>query len=217
MSLSIGKYMGIQKAVGEILSIDGKIVSIFIYPEKYRDISVGEIIIVNSETYFPIMVVSKNVHRARREQGFIPIKTGYEAMKEIYPDADRLYIYAASSVLVAYTDADGVLRIGYGPSPRLHDLAYPLDPDDRINLFLSNSGEPNFDMLKYLFSEGVNPIIFREFIQKNRCVIESISSKEDVFKSLFNTLIDIVPSQSILRVLIKEFLSLMRWKHEYSR
>ena len=211
MKINIGRYADVGKAVGEVLNINGDSISIFIYPEKYMDISVGKVLIINSVSHFPILIINKSVHRARREQGFTPLKTGYEKLKTIYPDADRMYIYAVSGLLIGYVDKKGVLNIGYGSPPRLHDLTYLLDSIDTTTIFLDRNGNPNFNIIRYLFSEGVDPLLFREFIIKNKDVIKSLGPKENVFDSLFNNLLTSVSNHFLLRVLIYDFIELMEW------
>ncbi len=211
MKVNVGKYNNLGSAVGEVLSINGDLISIFIYPEKHGDVSIGEVLLVNSESYFPILVIYKNIHRARREQGFTPLKAGYEKLKTIYPDVDRMYIYAISGLLIGYIDEKGYLNIGYGAPPRLHDLTYVLDSKSRAAIFLDRDEKPDFNVIRYLFSQGIDPLFFREFIMKNMDVIKSLGDKEFVFNSLFNSLLKSVPTHSLMRVLINDFIQLMGW------
>ncbi len=211
MKVNTGKYNDVGSAVGEVLNINGDVISIFIYPEKYSDVSIGEVLLVNSGSYYPILVISKNIHRARREQGFTPLKTGYEKLKTIYPDVDRMYIYAISGLLIGYIDEKGYLNVGYGAPPRLHDLTYILDSKSKTAIFLNRDGKPDFNVIRYLFSQGIDPLFFREFIMKNIDVIKSLGDKESVFNSLFDSLLKSSSNQSLMRILINDFIQLMGW------
>jgi hypothetical protein len=210
--IRVSRYSGSETAVGEVASINGSKYIIYLYPERYPEISIGDILLIDSGIYHPIIVVDENIHRARREQGFTPLHTGHDELKEIYPDADRLYIYAISGVNVAYADEKGSVKTGFGPSPRLHDFAYDMEEEDKERLFLDEGDTPNFTILRYLLHGARDPILLREFIARNRDVITKLGDEREVFSAFFNAITEMNLGDAFLKTAIDDFLSIMGWR-----
>lgn len=210
MKIDLGKYRGNSDALGEVSGIDGVKLSIYVYPDKYSSISVGDIIVVNSDTYFPVMIVSKNLHRVKREQSFTPMRTDYETLKRVFPDVNRLYTYVVSGVLVAYLDLKGNVYRGIGPSPRIHDFVYKLDEIDKVSL-MRGEGKIDFSILRYFVGFVRDTLLIREFILKNRLAISELGSESEVFNALFKVLLDAGLSDNDIRIICDDFLSIMGW------
>ena len=210
MSIKVSRYSGAKIAVGEVASIHGSEVIVYIYPHRYPEVSVGEVLLINSGDHYPIIIIDRNIHRARREQGFTPLMTGHDELKEIYPDADRLYIYAVSGITVGFSDKKGGVTIGIGPSPRLHDFAYIMDSNDRSDLFLADR-EADFTILRYLLHSRNDPILLREFLIKNRDVINGLGEEREVFKKFFKTLSSIMMNEYLFKIILTDFINVLGW------
>jgi len=210
--IKVSRYTGSEAAVGEVASINGSKYVIYVYPERYPEISIGDILLIDSGVYHPIIIVDENIHRARREQGFTPLHTGHDELKEIYPDADRLYIYAISGVNVAYADEKGDVKVGFGPSPRLHDFTYDMEEKDKEKLFLNEEDALDFTILRYLLHGARDSILLREFIARNRDVIAGLGDEREVFKAFFTVITEMNLGDAFLKTAIDDFLRVMRWR-----
>lgn len=211
MKLNVLKYIQRDDPIGEVLSIDGNVINVYVYPEYYGSISINQFLIIVSKHFFPITVVFKNIHRTKREGSFAPSRTGYERLKEIYPDIDRTYVYAISTYLVGYSSLDGEVYISPNISPRLHDFTYVLDEDDTIALFKRN-GQLDFGLLRYLLSFKQDPLFFRDFLFKNRHVLKSLSNKETIFKTVFDVIRSVITDERIMRVMLNDLVCVLEWE-----
>ena len=210
--IKVSRYTGSETALGEVASINGNRFIIYVYPEKYPEVSIGDILLIDSGVYHPIIIVDESIHRARREQGFTPLRTGHDELKEIYPDADRLYIYAISGLNVAYAGEKGGVKIGFGPSPRLHDFTYEMEENDKKSLFLDEEDRPDFMIIRYLLNDARDPILLREFILRNRDVIIRLGDEEEVFKAFFTAVTEMNLGDAFLKTAVEDFLRIMGWR-----
>jgi hypothetical protein len=136
------------------------------------------------------------------------MKMGYEDLKAVYPDADTLYIYVISGVMIAYCDSSGRVFHGIGPSPRLHDLSYGMNVEDVKNIFVID-GEPNFGCLRYFIDVTNNTMLVREFFVKNKEAIMMLGPPKKVFRELFISLLESGLSEGIIRDIVKDFMDVI--------
>ncbi len=206
--IELSKYSNIENAIGEVLSIDGNRITIYVYPERFQDISMGDMLIVKSDYVNPILVIDRNIHKARREQGFTPIRVGIEEFRRLYPDSEYYYMYVTSGLYVSYADSNGVLFLSIGASPNVHDLAFKLDSNDRIKLFLKGS-EISFDILRYIFWDKIDIMLFREFLIKNIDVLRKLGSIAELIGPLSRSIITLTRNHVVFKNLIKEFIEVL--------
>jgi hypothetical protein len=207
MNIDLGRYRGLEKAIGEVSSIEGVGVDIHVYPEKYHLVSVGDILLVNSGGYHPIIVVTRSLHRVRRERSFITAGVDHEGMKRVYPDSERLYIYVISGVMVGYIDISGEVSYGLGYSPRVHDFTYILDPEDRGALLMEDS-EIDLRLVRRLLEHTSDPLIFREFLIRNRDVIDGLGDVDIVFSELFKIMLDLRIDEGAIGIMVSDFIKI---------
>ena len=207
MRIKIDRYRG-NKAFGEVSSIDGVEVSIYVYPEKYQNISIGNVVILNSGSYYPVIIIHRNLHRARREQSFYVLRMGHEDLESIYPDAITQYIYVVSGIMVGYCNTLGEVNWSIGPPPRLHDLSYLIDRDDLENLLLVG-GNPNFRWLENLIRATNDTLVIKEFFIKNREVLRDIGDPKKVFMELFISLFESGLRDDVIKNILKSFIEVV--------
>lgn len=203
MKIDMSKYIDPGNALGEVSSIDGLNINIYIYPDRFPDISIGEIVVVNSGGILPVVIITSNIHRALSERGFTPLKMDHGDLSRMYPDIDRLYTYVATGVMTGYISRDGLIHIGLGGNPRIHDLVYIMDRDDRYILF-HRDGRLDLSPLIYI-GGGLGDIVFmREFIKRNMDILLRGSTIDELISTIFNTLLRVGISQHHIGSIISE-------------
>jgi len=185
--MNISKYRTGRKAVGEVANILGNNVSVYLYPEAYEDVSMGDFLLITGRKTSFVSVVVKNLHRVRRERSFSLMGMDYEDIKEIYPDIDRLYIYAVEAAIIGTVDLSGKLSIGLGGAPRIHDMVFKMDEEDILEVFRYR--DISFDLLKYLEGYVGDDVWVREFFRRNREVLRSLGDGGDILEKLMDTLV----------------------------
>ena len=203
MRIDISKYIEPNNALGEVSSIDGLNINIHVYPDRFQEISIGEILIVNSGVFLPVILITRNIHRALSERGFTPLKMDHSDLNKLYPDIERLYIYVATGVMIGYMSSDGSINIGLGGNPRIHDLAYLMDKDDKYRFFY-HDGRLDLTPLIYAGDELGDIVLIREFIRRNIDVLLRDSTVEELISRLFNILLRVGVNQYHIGNIINE-------------
>lgn len=203
--MKLSKYINSRKPVGEVSSISGNTVNIYLYPESYEDVSVGDIVLVASRVNGYVGVVVKNLHRVRRERSFSLMGMDYEGVKKLYPDIDRLYIYAVEVALVAYFSQGSGVNLGLSGAPRIHDPVFKLDEADGSELFRGVNGI-SFDILRYLSVYLGDDIWVREFFRRNSKLFRGLGGGEELLERLMDILVWIGVSPLVFSRVVSTFV-----------
>lgn len=134
--------------VGEVAGVEGDILEVFIYPEKYNDVFVGSIVLVDSSDIKLLGIVVKKAHSSRYGT-FAPLRRSREELKKAYPDIDRYHRYVSSILYTSVLESETITHVRKG-SPRLHDRVYSLGKETYVKEFLKPSGEWDLKFLDHL-------------------------------------------------------------------
>lgn len=203
--MKLAKYINNRKSIGEVSSISGNTISLYLYPEEYEDVSIGDIVLVVSRANGYVGVVVKNLHRVRRERSFSLMGMDYEDVKKLYPDIDRLYIYAVEVAMVGYFSEDSGLNIGLGGAPRIHDPVYKLDVDDAVKLFTDSDGV-SFDVFRYLRDYLSDDVWVREFFRRNASLFRRLVEDEPLLERLMDMLVWLGVSPLVFSRVVSTFV-----------
>lgn len=187
--MRLAKYINMRKPVGEVSSISSNTVSVYLYPDAYEDVTMGDLVLVASRLNGYIGVVVKNLHRVRRERSFSLMGMDYEEVKRLYPDIDRLYIYAVEVAMVGYFPEGSSINVGLGGSPRLHDPVFKLDEEDAVNLFMDDAGVVSFDVFRYLSGYLGDDVWVREFFRRNSGLFRRLGDGEILLERIMDILV----------------------------
>jgi len=197
--MRISKYNA-RRPVGEVAGISGTNITVYLYPEAYEDVSMGDLLIVISKLRGYVGVVVKNLHRVRRERSFSLMGMDYEEIKKLYPDIDRLYIYALEMSLIGFSGDEGFFNLGLGGAPRIHDPVYKLDWDDVVEVFKTGD-EVSFSVFRYLADYLGDDVWVREFFRRNASVLSRLGEREYLLERMMDALVWVgVPSKVFGRV-----------------
>lgn len=155
MLISDDKYL-----VGEVAHIEDDIIDVFIYPEKFKDVSKGSILLINSEVLKPIGVVVKTAHSARYAS-FSPLRLDRTSLDDAYPDIKNYHKFVSTIVYTSVLKDDKVLHYRYS-APLLHDQVYIIRENSLLEKFFKPRGKWDFSFLEYLLNHGLNHLDLRE-------------------------------------------------------
>jgi len=186
--MNIVKYTNSRSRIGEVASISGNLINVFLYPHSYQSVSMGDFLLIVGGVGGYVGVVVRNLHKVRRERNFSLMGMDYEEIKRLYPDIDRLYIYAIDLILVGYVTNDSKTIIGLSGSPRIHDPVYKMDDSDVKDIFIRLDGI-DFSLFRYLRDYLEDVVWFREFLRRNRDVLTTLSNRRVLLDKYLDTLI----------------------------
>ena len=169
--------------IGEIANVDGDILEIFVYPEKFNSVAVGSIVLVNAEAIKPIGVVLKKAHSAKYNS-FTPLKKSRGELAEAYPDLEAYHDFVTTAVYTSNLRS-GYIRHFRGPLPKLHDLVYIINDDSLLEQFFKPRGNWDFSFLEYYLASGATHLEIRELFYNNQQFFtERKGEKQEIFASL---------------------------------
>lgn len=167
----------INNAIGEVASIEGDIIEIFVYPEKFHRIKVGEIVYIYSREVEPLGVVLKLMHSSRY-RAFTPMKQDREEILKAYPDLQNYHRFVSSVVYTSHLVRDAVKH--YRSSmPLLHDLVFVLDSFDLLEKFFKPDGRWDFSFLTYFIRAGADVIDIKEFLMRHLDFLKHFENEKD--------------------------------------
>ncbi|MGQ4892597.1 MAG: hypothetical protein ACP6IP_08930 [Candidatus Njordarchaeia archaeon] len=151
--------------IGEIANVDGDILDIFVYPDKFNLVAVGSIIIVETENVKPLGIVLKKAHKAKYNS-FTPLKKSRGELAEAYPDLEAYHDFVTT---VVYTSVlrDDEIKHFRGPLPKLHDLVYIVRSENLLESFFKPGGNWDFSFLEYYLASGATHLEIREMFYNN--------------------------------------------------
>ncbi|HDD25634.1 MAG TPA: hypothetical protein ENF75_00900 [Acidilobales archaeon] len=161
-----------QKAVGEVASVEGSKIEVFIYPEYFSDVGIGSLMVINSlGSIKPIGLVLRLAHTSRLGT-FTPLRKPRSEIMRMFPDLENYHKFV---VTLSYTShlTNGDVRHYRGPMPRLHDLVYLVNDEELLLNFFKPDGRLNLDFLIYFISDGASLTELRDFIFKYSKLISS--------------------------------------------
>ena len=198
--MRISRYINLKRPVGEVAGISGTNITVYLYPEAYEEVSMGDLLVVVSKLRNYVGVVVKNLHRVRRERSFSLMGMDYEEIKKLYPDIDRLYVYALEVSLIGFSVDEGSFNLGLGGAPRIHDPVYKLDSDDVVEVFKAGD-DVSFSVFRYLADYLSDDVWVREFFSRNASVLTRLGGMEYLLERLMDSLVWVgVPSKVFGRV-----------------
>jgi len=198
-----------NNAVGEVAGIEAGVIEIYIYPEFYPQIGIGDILIINSENAKSIGIVLKLAHSSKYGS-FTPVKMTRTEIIQAYPDLDRYHLFVSTIAYTSHIGSDNKIYHFRGTMPRLHDLAYLIKNKDLLRAFFKPINNWNFDFLRYYFAEGARLLEFREFIFRHRNLLKEYEEeKEDIIAAMVKVLSRI--ENIDLKRYLEELSEILEW------
>jgi len=165
--------------VGEVMYIEGRYITIVLYPDKYYDLGLSTPLYITSDECGIIAISVSNVTRAKYGKEFALVRRNVEEdISRLYPDLKSHYNYIIKAYNLYNVSKDGVIHRKRGCNPTPHDPVYLLDKEDVKKLFFNSSF--NNHLLWILARENPDPMLFREILYN----IKEISNDYDKSKLL---------------------------------
>ena len=174
-----------SRSIGEVAGVEGDIIEVFVYPEKYEFVSVGKVVVINSGSYNPMGLVLKLSHSSRYGT-FTPLKYTRSELEDFYPDLKEYQKFITSIVYTSHFDEGGVKHFRRG-MPLLHDLAYIVDSREALKQFFKPSGEWDFTFLNYFVRSGATFVEISEFFKNH---MEFFKKEVDDFQVFIARVLD---------------------------
>jgi len=174
-----------QNAIGEVASLKGGKIDVFIYPDKFKFVRTGTLFLIKSYGVYPIGMVLKLIHETRTGS-FTPLGMTRDELKRRYPDIEDYEKFVATLVYVGHFDGSE-FRQFRASSPLIHDLVFSLD--DCLMDFIKHEGKWNFYFLRYFIAEGATPFEVKEFfLNYTDFWKENLSEKREILEAIFESL-----------------------------
>jgi len=171
--------------VGEVAGVEGDIIEVFVYPDKYNDLYTGSILLINSSDLKLLGLVVKKAHSSRYGT-FTPLRKSREELLKAYPDIDRYHRYVSSVLYTSVIEGEQIIHVRRG-LPRLHDMVYLLNRKEYILEFLRPSNKWDFKFLNYLVGANLSIFTIQEILGN---MITQLSLDEDEKSDLIGELIE---------------------------
>ncbi len=173
--------------VGEVAGVEGDILEVFVYPERYNDIFVGSLVLIDSSDLKILGIVVRKTHSSRYGT-FAPLRKNREELHKAYPDLDRYHRYVSSILYTSVLVDETPVHVRRG-SPRLHDMVYVLKKSDLIMEFLKPRGGWDFSFINHLIGARLSPHLIMETIGN---LLSQVTLNEDEKESMLSSLLDVV-------------------------
>ncbi len=195
-----------EKAIGEVANVKGGVFDIYIYPEYYPNIAIGDIIVINVEKNKLFGIVLELAHETRLGS-FVPLRKSRNEINQAYPDLEKYHSFVSTIVYTSHLDLSlerpKIIHKRAG-MPRLHDLAFIIQESGFLEAFFKPNGW-DFGFLKYYVKEGASLIEISEMFYHHKNYIKSKGNedKENLYKAFMYALIeagisDIAPYMELL-------------------
>jgi len=171
-----------DSAIGEVASVEGEAFEVFVYPECYPRVHVGDIVIVDSGDEKAVGVVSRLSHRSRLGS-FTPLHRTRSEIREAYPDIESYYLFTLTVTYTSHFNGREIVHMR-GAMPKLHDLVYLIEDDELIRMFF----DAGFDFLLYYVEGGAGPLEVRELLHRHSNVLMSVPPAE-LFENIARVLL----------------------------
>jgi hypothetical protein len=201
-----------DKAIGEVANVKGGIFDIYIYPEFYPNINVGNIIVINAEKFKLLGIVLKLAHETRLGS-FTPLRKSRNEINQTYPDLERYHSFVSTIVYTSHlnlTSEKPEIFHRRAGMPKLHDLAFIVKENDLLDTFFKPNGLWDFSFLKYYIKEGASIIEVNDLLYYHKDYIKSKinQDKKSFYKAFIKALIeaeieDIATYMEILEEVLK--------------
>ncbi|GEM_PF-3605251 len=183
-----------DKAIGEVANVKGGVFDIYIYPEFYPNINVGNIIVINSEKFKLLGIVLKLMHETRLGS-FIPLRKSRNEINQTYPDLERYHSFVSTIVYTSHlnlTSEKPEIFHRRAGMPKLHDLAFIVKENDLLDTFFKPNGLWDFSFLKYYIKEGASIIEVNDLLYYHKDYIKSKinQDKKNFYKAFIKALIE---------------------------
>mgnify|MGYP000748820361 CR=1 FL=1 len=196
-----------NNSIGEVASVEGDVIEVFVYPEKFHKVRVGSILLIDSEYVKPMGVVLKLSHSSRYGS-FTPLRQTRSEIDAAYPDLKNYHKFVTS---VAYTSVldDETVRHFRKSMPLLHDLVYIIEDEDLLERFMKPEGDWDFRFLEYFVKAGATHVEIREFFLNHLDFFKKrVGEFEDIVQSITRYLGR--RSFDALQIVIEEFEEALR-------
>jgi len=217
MASSLDKWATIpsnpENAVGEVFSINGEYIDVFVYPEFLPQVKIGDIFAVEVDWGLAIGIALNTSYRAQRS--FRALKLSLEKIRREVPDIYRFHILLTR---IAYTSKfeNGILEHVRGGTPMLHSLTFKINSKDLLTTFFKPSGNWDLSFLELYINAGATPNIIKHFFSNHRRVIMEIMTDQDQFINELVKVIRRIPKQNRLNY-IEYIFEGLGWLYEGSR
>ncbi|OYT65743.1 hypothetical protein B6U74_02655 [Candidatus Bathyarchaeota archaeon ex4484_205] len=175
-----------KNAVGEVANVDDMLIDIFLYPEYFGKIKVGNIIIVDSEGDKPIGIVLRLSH-SPKAGSITPLRESLEKLRKRYPDYQYYLNYVTTIVYTSHY-SDNEVRHCRSHSPHLHELAYLVEDKTSLKEFLMPKGVWDTSFLINYLQGGARPFNIIEFVENNSVSLKNLGDVKGFVKSVARTL-----------------------------
>ena len=177
-----------ENAIGEVAAVEAGKIEIYIYPECYPLVHIGDILAINAEGKKPIGLVLKLAHTSRYGS-FTPMKSTRYEIQQTYPDLDKYHNFVSTMVYTSHLSSNSVVHVR-ASMPRLHDLVYLVSDKDLLDDFFKPGGSWNLSFLKYYILEGAGSLELREFLYNHRSYFERYrGEQEEIIRELTRILL----------------------------
>lgn len=217
MAISLDKWAIIksnpEKAIGEVFSINGEHIDVFIYPEFLPHVKIGDIFAIEVEWGLAVGIALNTSYRAQRS--FRALKLSLERIKRDIPDIYRFHILLTR---IAYTSKfeDGRLEHVRGGTPMLHSLAFRVESKDLLTSFFKPTGEWDLSFLELYINAGATPITVKHFFSNHREIILECMDDRDKFISELARVLRRIPKQQRMSY-VEYIFDGLGWLNESSR
>jgi hypothetical protein len=153
--ISSDKYL-----IGEVAHIEDDIIDVFVYPERFKEVSKGSILLIDSGDFKPVGIVLKTAHSSRYGS-FAPLRLSRESLEDAYPDIKNYHKFV-TTILYTSVLKDGKISHFRYSAPLLHDQVYIIKDHSLLEHFFKPRGEWDFSFLEYLMNYGASHLDLRE-------------------------------------------------------
>jgi|Deesub1362B_J571_1020462.scaffolds.fasta_scaffold00005_295 hypothetical protein len=188
-----------DKAVGEVLSVNGFYIDIFIYPEFLEHIRIGDIIAVSTDWGYAIGPVLETSYKSQRS--FRALKINMDKIRKAIPDIYKFHLIFTRIVYTSHFDGHEIIHVR-GATPLLHSLAYKLDSNDILDIFFGVS-DWKLEFVRTYVSMGADTLIFRHFIETHKNYLRNKIGDKEVFIRVLSKHLARVPNVEPSRYLIE--------------
>jgi len=184
-SLEIWANVKNQEPIGEVFSIDGDYIDIFVYPEYLPHIQVGDIIAVETEWGYALCITLNTSYKAQRS--FKALKLNMEAIKKNIPDIYRFHILLTRAVYTSRFE-EGIVMHMKGGTPLLHALVFKL-PNAAVLKFLKPNDKLDLSFMETYIRAGAKPTELRHFLLNYKALVQPF--KIDFIKEFTRVILSI--------------------------
>jgi len=157
-----------EKAVGEVFSVDGQNIDIFVYPQYLPRIRIGDILAIEVEWGLALAIVLDTSYRAQRS--FRALRLSMEALRRSIPDIYRFHVLLTRAVYTSRYEA-GVVEHMRGGTPMLHALVYRVEPPELVREFFMPRGSWDLSFLQPYVEAGATPATVKHLFRNHRDAI----------------------------------------------